>query len=350
LVDGDFWGDVLVYYDWIVNGINGTGGISVVFKELAAYMHDSDDVRLVNIAYDGTGDLNFKPRILERYRDVIPHKAIVPEGVFHSTYYRLPENRDLGIVTTVHDFTYERALGGMKKIVHSMQKRRAILHSDKIVCVSKNTADDLKFYIPEVDFNKVEVVHNGVSDLFSISDNVNEYDSYVLFVGARSRYKNFYSAVLAVAALDSQYRLVCVGGGAFTDQELKFLRNNLGSSRFCHAGYVSQLELRDYYRSAYALIYPSLYEGFGIPLLEAFKCGCPVVAVNSSSIPEVSGDAALLAAAGNPQDLFVELQKLGDLSLRSDVIQRGLNRSLMFSWTSTAKNTLDLYRDIGTLC
>lgn len=335
----------MIYYDDIVRTINGSGGISVLFDQIYNNFHNIG-VDYRTFSFNGSGDYNLSPRLFERYRDFESGVEMNSGDVFHSTYYRLPKIKNAKIVTTVHDFTYERLLSGPKKIVHSSQKRRAVLSSDKIICVSKNTADDLLYYIPDVDPEKIEVVLNGVADEFTPSSNIYESENYILYVGSRSRYKNFEAAVLSVSKFNAKYRLLCVGGGEFSRHEVSLLNSNLGEGMYNHAGYVTVDELVGLYQKAFALIYPSLYEGFGIPILEAFKSGCPVVAVDTSSIPEVAGGAALLSKSGSSEDLFRELKKIEDRILREELIDLGIAQSLKFSWSSTANNTLKIYEEL----
>ncbi|MGL4338752.1 MAG: glycosyltransferase family 4 protein, partial [Turicibacter sp.] len=195
-------------------------------------------------------------------------------GVFHSSYYRLPSHKELKVITTVHDFTYEKFIKGPAQWVHTWQKNRAIRNSDVVICVSHNTAKDLMQYCP-IDPQKIRVIHNGVSDSYHpLGGLSSEQQQDVVFVGARSGYKNFKLTVESVATV-ANLSLQIVGGGSLTKDEIKHLERYL-PNRYCWLGRLSDEELNKTYNQAYALLYPSSYEGFGIPVIEAMRAGCPV--------------------------------------------------------------------------
>ncbi|THJ46278.1 glycosyltransferase family 4 protein [Aeromonas veronii] len=284
-----------------------------------------------------------KNRFLDRYR----YCQIGYEeeyGVFHSSYYRLPDKRKkLKVVTTVHDFTYEKFLTGPAKWVHSWQKNKAIRNSDLVICVSYNTAKDLQQYCP-VDPSKIRVIYNGVSDSYHPIDALSNEESQqaVVFVGARSGYKNFTLAVESVAVVPS-LQLQIIGGGKLSEDEIKHLERYL-PNRYCWLGRLSDEELNQTYNQAYALLYPSSYEGFGIPVIEAMRAGCPVIAVNVSSIPEVAGDAAILVNEPTVVAFSDALIKLP--VMRKQLITAGLEQAAKFSWGRCFEETLAVYKEL----
>ena len=114
-------------------------------------------------------------------------------------------------------------------------------------------------------------------------------------------------------------------------------------------GYVPGEELADFYHLADVFVYPSLYEGFGLPVLEAMACGVPVITSNISAMPEVAGDAAVLVEPNNSQDLAAAIERVvTDEALRRSLIEKGLRRSSLFSWQKAACHTLDLYRQVAS--
>lgn len=339
----------MIVFDRIIASLQHTGGASVLFNELASRMY-RDDVRYEEYGYKATEVTRphfrlLPKRLAERYRR-FPTSELAGNAsaaVFHSTCYRVPDRRVRATVTTVHDFTYERVIGGLKRLVHSAQKNDAIRRSDLLVCVSHNTRADLLNFVPDVDPRKIVVVHNGVSDRFHP---VNEPADrpYVLYVGQRVSYKNFQSLVVALAAMpDLQLR--CVGGGSFTEAEQRVL-SRLLPGRFLHLGYVDEVSLNRAYAQAFCFAYPSLYEGFGIPILESMRAGCPVVAVNNSSIPEVSGGAATLAEDGSPEALRVAIQALFVSDYRNKVINAGLRHSAGFGWERHYNEMMAAYNKV----
>ena len=333
----------MILYDGIIASLQGTGGISILFSELIKRMPSTeykvsifDDKLRHKLGGDDECILQ-SPRFLERYRD-----AIVPTeyDIFHSTYYRLPQSRSGKIVTTVHDYTYERYRSNIAKWTHSIQKNRAIKHSDIIICVSESTRRDLIEYSGPSYESRTVVIHNGVSDEYSILENI-IVKPQIIFVGARSGYKNFKSLVYAISPL-KDVDLICVGGGNFTREEIQLLEKYL-PLRYRHLGYLTNMELNIEYNQSLCLVYPSLYEGFGIPVLEAMKSGCPVVAVDCSSIPEVAGDAAILLENGSPFDIRQAVESLMVAETREKYISKGVVQSAQFSWDETYNKTMSVY-------
>lgn len=338
----------MILYDGIIYSLQRNGGVSVLYNELFSRLLETSCSYSV-ISY--AGSMSFPcaenivrvPRLFERYRNV----GFEGGDIFHSTYYRLPDStsrRSTKVITTVHDYTYERYIGGIKRQVHSWQKNRAISRSDKIICVSESTKNDaLEF--SGVSEDRIEVIPNGVSaDYFPIPDVTLPDVSQVIFVGARQGYKNFDSVVKAVS-LFKELVLVCVGGGGFDKKELAFLDTCL-PSRYRHAGFLTNSELNIEYNKAMCLIYPSLYEGFGIPVLEAMNAGCPVIAVDASSIPEVAGDAALLIGSGAVEEIEAGICALMSDDYRQSLISKGFVQAKKFSWDITYKKTMALYEQV----
>ncbi|WP_346656869.1 glycosyltransferase family 1 protein [Pseudomonas sp. SWRI92] len=276
----------------------------------------------------------------DRYRSVRTGPGY---DIFHSTYYRLPVERSCSVVTTVHDYTYERYSSGLRRVVHSWQKNKAIKGSDKIICVSESTRRDLLEFSGLRADDNVVVIHNGVSDAYYPLEDVS-LGPQVLFVGARAGYKNFTNAVLALEGL-SGVKLLCVGGGQFDADELDMLER-IVPGRYSHAGYLTNEQLNLEYNRSICLVYPSLYEGFGIPVLEAMRAGCPVVAVNSSSIPEVAGDAAILLECGEVEEMRSAIEFFCVTDNRSDFVGRGRIQAEKFSWDETFNKTLAVYEEL----
>ncbi|ENE5933430.1 glycosyltransferase family 1 protein [Escherichia coli] len=335
----------MIIYDGIIEKLQSGGGVTVVFNEIVSRLTEYK-----YISYDTCSKISIarnnmiKPsRFLERYRDcVIPDYNPEDKAIFHSTYYRLPHHLNIPVITTVHDFTYEKFVGGPAKKIHSWQKNRAIRRSDIIICVSQNTANDLMRYCP-VNSSRIRIIYNGVSDEYYPLPEINNVDSQkVLFVGARGGYKNFELAIDAVASV-AGLELHIVGGGDLTTQEKIKLESKL-SGRYFWLGKLTNQELNIAYNSSYALLYPSSYEGFGIPIIEAMRAGCPVIAANSSSIPEVAGDAAILV-----DDLNISTLREAILSIpacRNELISAGFTQSRKFSWERCFQETLLAYNEL----
>ncbi|MBU9830800.1 MULTISPECIES: glycosyltransferase family 4 protein [Rahnella] len=344
----------MIIIDGIIFSLQQSGGISVYFDELIKEIK-KNDISYSLIVYDNNNPyveglpVNTKTRLnmnIERFLDVDLGFFEKGSSIFHSSYYRLPNKKirsELTVITTVHDFTEEIFSRGAKSYVHHWQKKRAILGSDGIICISECTKKDLLKFIPEAANIPIKVIYNGVGD-FKPAANKKSSEKYVLFVGARNGYKNF-SACVQSLSTHSDLNLVVVGGGQFTNDEINFLEGNV-PGRYRHAGYVTEVLLNDLYSQAYCLIYPSLYEGFGIPVIEAMKSGCPVIGSNSSSVSEIASGAAILIDDITSDKISDALVVLKDDVYRSNLIATGFEHSQKYSWSKMAEQTLNFYNEI----
>jgi mannosyltransferase len=343
----------LVAVDGIVFSLQQYGGISVYFRELLSRLRR--DAVPTTLTLDGAlaqetppagASVNLLPRAarpLERYRRWrLP--ATMRPGVFHSTYYRRPERAWLPSVVTVHDFTYERFVGGPRRWVHSAQKFSAIRAAQTVVCVSRSTLEDLTELVGLRADQQTKVIPNGVSDAFRPIQTESVSRPFMLFVGQRDGYKNF-GRVLQSLALLPGLDLCCVGGGALRPDELSALAG-AERRRVSHAGFVTEAELNKLYNQAQCLVYPSRYEGFGIPVAEAMRAGCPVVGTDCKAVCEVGGDA-LTIAEDEPAALAEAVLRTFDTDHRIAVIARGHRMAARYSWERTYRATLDVYRDLA---
>ncbi|CCX62506.1 putative uncharacterized protein [Bacteroides sp. CAG:598] len=274
-------------------------------------------------------------------------RSVKQNFIFHSTYYRYSTNPQAINITTVHDFTYEFFSSGLKKIIHCWQKYRAIRNSQYIICISHNTKNDLLKFLPDIPVDKIRVVYNGVSEDYRPIPNWKgeslpfKKNDYLLFVGARGSYKNFEFLVKSLKG--TNYNLLIVGPDLLSD-EISLLNINLGK-HYYYMGRLSNEELNKLYNGAYAFVYPSSYEGFGIPVLEAQKAGCPVIAYNSSSIPEIIGDTPLLMNTLSDKELLEKLSLLSDYTIRERIIEEGFRNVKRFSWDRTFRETIEIYKE-----
>lgn len=347
----------MIIIDGIIFSLQQSGGISVYFDELIKEIK-KNNISYSLAIYDNNNPyvkelpVNTKTRFnmkIERFLDVDLDFFENGSSVFHSSYYRLPDKtirKKLTVITTVHDFTEEIFSRGPKSWVHHWQKKRAILGSDGIICISECTKNDLLKFIPEAVNIPIKVIYNGVGD-FKFKSKNHSSEKYVLFVGARNGYKNFGACVHSLST-HSDLNLVVVGGGQFTNDEINFLQKNI-PGRYRHAGYVTEVLLNDLYSQAYCLIYPSLYEGFGIPVIEAMKSGCPVIGSNSSSVSEIASGAAILIDDITSDKISDALGVLKDDVYRSNLIATGFKHSQKYSWSKMAEQTLHFYNEIRDL-
>jgi len=226
----------------------------------------------------------------------------VSPDVLHETYYSYRSVAPVSTpkVLTVYDMIHERYSNWFAPNDDTARRKAAsVSRASHVICISENTRRDLIDYC-RIDPDKVSVVHLGyeVLDEGAVTNTadltMNNSAPYILYVGDRIGYKNFKALLRAYAGsawLRANFRLVCFGGGQFRSDELELM----GELSIEH-DHIEQVGggddvLAGYYRNAAAFVYPSLYEGFGIPPLEAMALGCPVICSNTSSIPEVVGDA-----------------------------------------------------------
>jgi glycosyltransferase involved in cell wall biosynthesis len=229
-------------------------------------------------------------------------------------------------------------------------KSAALQRADHIICISENTRRDL-IETTGIPIEKTSVVHLGYS-LTAMSRSalppIPEVP-YLLYVGARDGYKNFEGLLAAYARSDlrNAFSLVCFGGGNATPRESSLIQSlgiNPANIIFLHG---SDSALSSLYASASAFVYPSLYEGFGIPPLEAMSFGCPVVCSNTSSMPEVVGDAAELFDPNDLDSMCTALEQVLLSTHRSQqLVALGHERIKLFSWEKCARETLDTYKRV----
>jgi glycosyltransferase involved in cell wall biosynthesis len=274
--------------------------------------------------------------------------------VVHETYYSFQSavRRGCPKVVTIHDMIYEKFPHMFPSNDNTSDaKRAAVARADRVICVSEHTRQDL-VAIFGIKPEKTSVIHHGytLTSNDSFPAPVLNERPFLLFVGGRGGYKNFDILLAAYASsslLRREFALVAFGGGAFTAHEISKQRE-LGLD----LGTVQQLSgpdelLAARYRQAAALVYPSLYEGFGIPPLEAMSFDCPVVCSNTSSIPEVVGNAARLFDPYDVDDIrkAIESVIMSDL-VRHDLIIHGRERIQHFSWDKCATETIEVYKEL----
>jgi predicted O-linked N-acetylglucosamine transferase (SPINDLY family)/glycosyltransferase involved in cell wall biosynthesis len=222
------------------------------------------------------------------------------------------------------------------------EKHFCIQQASTYLAISRSTAHDLVKYFPHIDLNSVTVAHCGIENTLKPAslNEINHFKSrfgiskpYFLLVGIRTGYKNAIQFFRAFAQLSNrhEFSVVCVGRQPLLEAEFQ----PYTSGCTVHTLSLNDDDLRAAYSGATALVYPSKYEGFGLPILEAMACGCPVITSSHSSIPEVAGDAALYV--NNEIEMLEALYKIQQDNLRDALIAAGLNQSQQFSWTKMAE-------------
>ena len=265
--------------------------------------------------------------------------------IIHPTYYYASKPSRGKFIVTVHDMTheiYEGIYPISRRVINA--KRRIIPQADRIISVSENTKRDILKYFPAINPEIISVIYHGSSlNPVENSEALLPYD-YVLFVGNRSMYKNFprfTSAMKGIMSRDKDIHVLCAGGGNFTAEEISSFGEFSG--RFHQAG-LSNDDLSRAYHGALCFVFPSEYEGFGIPILEAFACNCPVVCANASSLPEVACESAEYFDPLNIDDMAGKIDTvIRDESLRENLKACGRERLKFFDWDKAARETLECY-------
>ncbi|MBL4783978.1 MAG: glycosyltransferase family 4 protein [Cohaesibacteraceae bacterium] len=278
--------------------------------------------------------------------------SIMRPDIIHETYYTPKPYLHIAArrIVTVFDMIHELYFPGSQT---SEYKRASLERCDHVICISHNTKRDLCNlfnFSPE----RVSVTHLAYENFSQFKNTeragLTAGKPYFLFVGNRSYYKNFehfLSAFAASSILKKEFRIIGFGGGTFTTDELSFAAKlGLNSDQIFQLG-GNDAVLGAAYAGASAFVYPSLYEGFGIPPLEAMSAGCPVICSNTSSLPEVVGNAALLVNPTDVDALREAMERLAMSStLRDELIERGHIQHKKFSWQKCAKDTLGVYKSI----
>lgn len=274
--------------------------------------------------------------------------------VFHPTYYDPYFIKQLKkpMVTTIHDMTYERlpAYFWVQDPLTS-QKRISAQRADKIIAISETTKRDLLTYL-EVDEKKVEVIYHGIDidTPLELEEVKNLPAEYLFFVGDRGGYKNFYLMLDAFAALTKKnpnLHLVLSGGGKLVGADVEII-NRLKLNKRIHHYQVNDAQLNFLYKNALLFIYPSLYEGFGLPILEAFKAGCPILLSDTDCFKEIAQDSAAFFSRNSLEELMQQIEKLiDDTQLRANLVNKGNQRLKDFPIHKSMQQTLELYKSLA---
>jgi glycosyltransferase involved in cell wall biosynthesis len=264
--------------------------------------------------------------------------------LFHGLNQRLPEMRLKRSVATFHDLfvlTGDYSTAEFR-VRFAAQARAAAARADAIIAVSAFTASQV-IDLLKVDPAKVAVVHHGVRELAYPPV---AREKVILNVGAIQVRKNVERIVEAFEAVEGEWRLVLAGASGYgADRILRRIESSRKRDRITVAGYVTPDELGAWYARASIFVFPSLDEGFGMPVLEAMAAGVPVITSNRSALPEVAGDAAISVNPEDAEELTAALRSLTeDEGLRQAWVEKGKARLANFSWERAASQTWDIYR------
>ncbi len=348
------YGGISRYFCEVIRGVGKRNGFEIclpIVLSANAYLKELDTVQYRHLERIVKG-FNWLVSLINR-RHMI--RWLADRGhsfdVFHPTYYDpyfLPFISDRPSVLTIYDMIHEIFPGYFSPLSKvSANKKRLAQRAARIIAISENTKRDI-VNIFGIDSDKIRVIHLGLSSLPSDSDGGAPFPGkYLLFVGQRYEYKNFLTMAESVRKLLIRHNmsLICFGGTGWTQKEAEKLKEWGISDRVFPLSGDDRLLAR-LYRNAVAFICPSRYEGFGIPVLEAMACGCPVASSNASSLPEVGGDAAAYFSPDDKASIVGAVERIvTDADFRKGLVERGLLQSRKFTWEGAVARISEVYEE-----
>jgi glycosyltransferase involved in cell wall biosynthesis len=358
-----------VGFDNKIFTMQSVGGVSRYFLELSSYLNKLDEVEAkicaglhLNRELKNRNDApssNFfldslfwrRPtaKILKGTSGALSRMQLTQftPDVIHETYYSNLSTagiqpRCITVYDFIHEIYYPQSRTKIEAKISSMRRAKFI------IAISENTKNDLVQLYPQF-ANKVRVIHLAPSKFFAIGDSASDFSQpYILYVGSRRGYKNFDSLLLAFASSDylqNNCRLHVFGNENFSKSENQRFRE-LGIESFISFFSGTDVELLRQYQGATLLVYPSLYEGFGLPVLEAMSSGCPVLSTNAGSLEEVSGSKGYFFDQASIADMRSKIEGVFKSErLRDELISYGLFNVKRFNWEKTARETLQAYKE-----
>jgi glycosyltransferase involved in cell wall biosynthesis len=291
--------------------------------------------------------------------------ATGPLDIFHSPDFVLPPLRRARTLVTVHDLSfirYPQCADAKLRAYLNKVVSRSVQRADLVLADSQSTKDDLVELL-RVEPARIEVVYPGVEDRFHPIEDQTLLEKvraryglppkFILGLGTLQPRKNFTRLIKAFADLRfADLRLVIAGGKGWLYEEIFATVARLGlEEKVVFPGFVADEDLPALYNLADLFVFPSLYEGFGLPPLEALACGTPVITSDASSLPEVMGEAGLMVEATDVGALAEAMGRvLEDDALREGMIARGMEQTRKFTWKRAASRLLDLYENLGKRC
>lgn len=364
---------IRLMYDYQIMLMQHYGGISRYFYEVVTRMPKEEvDMRIPvihNLNYYFADYFHKPVRLINNkkwYRRIVRFnrwydKKLTEKGgkdiIFHPTYYNpyFLEGFQGKLVVTVHDMIHENYLEYFEGNATIAHKKLLMERADKIIAVSHTTKKDIIKIYPQIDQNKIVVIHHGCDSRkqeiqsAELEQKYACFPRFILFVGIRVKYKNFMKFAPAAANILSKNHdmgLVCVGGGELLPEEEAVFREKNCRDKVMQVA-ASDEELTWLYQHASCFVFPSMAEGFGIPILEAWKNECPVVAADTECFREVGGDAVLFFDPDNAEMIEEKICEAFTEDTRRKLLDLGRERSAEFSWDKCANQHLEVYRQLG---
>ena len=271
--------------------------------------------------------------------------------VFIPTYYDpyfLEHIQNKPFVLTVYDMIHEIYPQYFETDDKTSDYKKILIpKAHKIIAVSENTKKDILHFFPAINPSKIEVVYHGFSQNTHSKLKNKLPERYVLYMGARPAYKNFeffLKAFLQLSKEDNELKIVAAGGGKLSKNDVFIIESYNLTEKIIHYRF-EEKELDALYQNAQCFVFPSEYEGFGIPVLEAMANGCPIVLPYQSSFPEVAGDAGIYFETNNLEDLIEKLKTvLYNVDFKDIFIEKGKIQAAKFTWGAAANHCLEVYK------
>lgn len=282
-------------------------------------------------------------------------------NLIHCPAHVVPLMSSMKTIVTIHDLAFKlfpETFKWQNRSYLNFIVPLSIKKADKVIAVSKNTKKDIiREY--NVNPNKIKVIYNGVDEKYrrinddeiinKIKEKYKLPKDFILYLGTLEPRKNIERLIKGFnKTKKNNIKLVIAGGkGWLYDDVFKLVKKLNLEEKVIFTGYIDEKDIVLLYNAATLFVYPSLYEGFGLPPLEAMACGTPVITSNLSSLPEVVGDAAITVNPNNVKDLIEAIDKvLNNKELQRKMIQKGLKRANKFTWKNTARETIKVYKEV----
>ncbi|TCW40349.1 glycosyltransferase involved in cell wall biosynthesis [Thermohydrogenium kirishiense] len=318
------------------------------FKE--KILNQNEDIRYIIVK---SGFLSIREPIelpikLNKYKN---------EAIFHSPSFVSSPFIRCPTIMTIHDLNhlkFPEYYTKFHKYYYNYIVKPSALNAKKVLTVSNFSKMEIVNWL-KCDSEKVVVTYNGVDENFKVINDKDKliiirkkYDlpqKFVLYIGNLKPHKNITNLIKAIKKINQEIMLVI--NGESNEILNKIIKENNLENKVKFIGYVDDDDLPALYNLAELFVYPSLYEGFGLPPLEAMACGCPVITSNTSSLPEVVGEAGIMVNPYNVEEIAraIDLVLLNE-NLRREMIEKGLKQAKKFSWRKTAEETLKVYEDV----
>jgi len=355
------YGGISRYYTEIFSELEKRKNVEVI---LPIYYTDNFYLKTTNLLsknkvltsfYNILSFLNISTKTLRRKKSEKLIKQVCQDGnydVFVPTYYNPYFLQMIGkkpFVLTVYDMIHELFPQYFSDDPYQVveNKKKLIYKATRIIAVSHNTKKDILSIFPDINPDKIHVIYHGSSIKINNNITVNLPDNYILYVGSRADYKNFKFLVNAIKPIlteNPDLVLLAAGGGKLTEEEINFIKES-GLRQQIKQKSFDEKELGHFYKNAKFFVFPSQYEGFGIPVLESMACGCPIILSNSASFPEVAGDAGIYFDIRSEDDLRGKIRMLlKDANLRKQFSVKGLEQAKKFDWKVAAEQCFEVYK------